>query len=87
MTRQLENRFKRSPRTRFLPAEWVRNSLWALPFVIGLMLVTERPAHAYADPGSGALIWQIVAAGFVGLMFYVRKFTSWFKAKKKETED
>ena len=87
MMRQPEDRLKASPRTRYLPTEWLRNSLWALPFVIGLLIATERPAHAYADPGSGALIWQIVAAGFVGLMFYVRRFTSWFKAKKKELED
>jgi hypothetical protein len=87
MTRQLEDRIKTALRTRFLHAEWIREALLALPFVIGLMLATERPAQAYADPGSGALIWQIVAAGFVGLMFYVRKFTSWFKTKKKETQD
>ncbi len=36
----------------------------------------------YTDPGSGALIWQALAAGFVGLLFYVRKLTSWFRAKK-----
>ena len=87
MTRQLEDRLKSSPRTRGLTSEWLRSSLWALPFVIGLLIATEQPAHAYADPGSGALIWQILAAGFVGLMFYVRKFTSWFKTKKKESED
>jgi hypothetical protein len=29
----------------------------------------------------------MLAAGFVGLMFYLRKFTTWFKAKKKDTKD
>jgi hypothetical protein len=44
--------------------------------------VTVREASAYADPGTGALLWQMIAAGFVGLLFYFRKFTSWFGRKK-----
>jgi len=48
-----------------------------------LILATfERPAFAYTDPGTGALIWQMVAAGFVGLAFYFRRFLSWFKSKR-----
>ena len=39
-------------------------------------------ARAYTDPGSGALIWQMLVAGFVGLMFYFRKFTSWFRERR-----
>lgn len=31
----------------------------------------EAEARAYTDPGTGALIWQMVAAGFVGALFYV----------------
>lgn len=67
--------------------EWMRDAVLGLPFVFGLLLVSGQQARAYTDPGSGTLIWQIVAAGFVGLMFYVRRFTSWFRAKKKETKD
>ena len=37
---------------------------------------------AYTDPGSGALIWQALVAGFVGLLFYVRRITTWFNKKK-----
>ena len=29
---------------------------------------------AYIDPGSGALVWQALVAGFVGAAFYFRKF-------------
>jgi len=29
----------------------------------------------------------MVAAGFVGLMFYLRKFTTWFKTRKRDTKD
>jgi hypothetical protein len=29
---------------------------------------------AYVDPGSGALVWQMLAATAVGVLFYFRKF-------------
>ena len=31
-------------------------------------------AFLYTDPGSGALIWQLLVASFVGGLFYVRSF-------------
>jgi hypothetical protein len=31
-------------------------------------------AFLYADPGSGALIWQLLVVSFVGGLFYVRSF-------------
>jgi hypothetical protein len=34
---------------------------------------------AYTDPGSGSLILQMVFAGFVGALFYVRRIGSWIK--------
>jgi len=33
---------------------------------------------AYVDPGSGMLAWQLVMAGFVGLLFYLKKVRSLF---------
>jgi hypothetical protein len=39
-----------------------------------LFVGLEKEASAYTDPGTGALIWQMIAAGFVGAMFYVRRF-------------
>jgi hypothetical protein len=36
-------------------------------------------AHAYVDPGSGAMIWQIAAAAVIGSMFYVRRFVGKIK--------
>jgi O-antigen/teichoic acid export membrane protein len=57
-----------------------RNSvLWLL----ALGFLTVREANAYTDPGTGALLWQMLAAGLVGVMFYFRKFTNWFGKKKK----
>jgi hypothetical protein len=52
-------------------------------FLIALaMFATEREARAYADPGSGALIWQMLVAGLVGVGFYFRRITAWFKNRK-----
>jgi hypothetical protein len=67
-------------------AAWTWNGLKALPFLMALLLACHAEARAYTDPGTGALIWQALAAGFVGLLFYLRKFTGWFR-KRKDTED
>lgn len=51
--------------------------------LLALLPLTERPAYGYTDPGSGALIWQTLVAGFVGLSFYFRRILAWFKRRKK----
>ena len=33
------------------------------------------------------MIWQMLAAGAVGVIFYFRKFLAQFKPKKKEEKD
>jgi hypothetical protein len=33
----------------------------------------EGQLQAYVDPGSGALLWQILVGGFLGAMYLVRK--------------
>jgi hypothetical protein len=43
----------------------------ALVFFLALAL--ERPAYAYADPGSAVLIVQSVSAIVSGSLFYFRK--------------
>jgi hypothetical protein len=56
-----------------------------LGLAIALGLVSfERHAFAYTDPGSGALIWQMLAAGFVGAAFYFRRFLTWLKGKRTD---
>ncbi|NGX28325.1 MAG: hypothetical protein K940chlam1_00501 [Candidatus Anoxychlamydiales bacterium] len=46
---------------------------------------------AYADPGTGMLVWQVLAAFGVGAAFYFRSFLkkiiSLFKKKKIEKKD
>jgi hypothetical protein len=54
----------------------------ALVWIALAMLATEREARAYTDPGSTALIWQMLVAGFAGLLFNLRRITSWFKNRK-----
>ncbi len=66
---------------------WLRNSAKVLPILLILLAGSEREASAYTDPGTGALILQMLAAGFVSAIFYVRKFTNWFKPKKKDPND
>ena len=46
------------------------------------MFATEREARAYTDPGTGALIWQMMVAGIVGVGFYFRRITGWFRNRK-----
>lgn len=31
-------------------------------------------AYLYTDPGSGALLWQLLVAAFIGALFYARLF-------------
>jgi hypothetical protein len=56
--------------------------LRAILLVALAMFATEREAHAYTDPGTGALIWQMLVAGLVGVSFYFRRITGWFKNRK-----
>jgi hypothetical protein len=70
---------------RFLHG-WFSASFYVV-FLFGLLVSTERKASAYTDPGTGTLMWQMLAAGFVGAMFYFRKFTSWLKSRNTEDKN
>jgi hypothetical protein len=52
-----------------------------LPVVV-LLLVVAFPLKAYADPGSGLMIWQIAGAFFLGCVYQVRKFFIRFRKEK-----
>jgi hypothetical protein len=47
---------------------------------MGLLLVTERPALAYIDPGAGSLIYQALLAGVLGLGFALRNTSATLKS-------
>ncbi len=50
----------------------------------GLLLSLPSGPQVYTDPGSGALMWQLVVGALVGATFYFRKLVSWFKTAKKK---
>lgn len=45
--------------------------LLAITFIALIFL--ERPLEAYADPGSGLLMWQLLGAVVLGAMYQVRR--------------
>ncbi len=57
--------------------------LWrAGGLLLFLVLASERPLKAYADPGSGALIWQVLVAAMIGVLYYARKVVAFFRGKR-----
>jgi len=61
----------------------------AIAVVAILFVVTLRDAYAYVDPGTGAMILQIIGAIVAGALFYFRqirdKITSWFSRRSSRT--
>ncbi len=49
-----------------------------------LLLALPFGARAYTDPGSGALMWQLLVGALVGATFYFRRLVSWLKTKKRD---
>ncbi|MGA2328060.1 MAG: hypothetical protein ABSH05_17415 [Bryobacteraceae bacterium] len=58
---------------------WRGSGLWLF-----LLIASERNLKAYADPGSGALIWQVLVAGAIGVLYYLRKITAFFRKKDRD---
>jgi hypothetical protein len=63
------NRMARKDATR-------RDACTAL-LVALLALGALQPAHAYVDPGTGAMMVQLAAAALAGVAFYFRAFRDW----------
>jgi hypothetical protein len=57
-------------------------------FLCFLLILTVLPAEAYADPGSGLLLWQLIVSGVVGCVaFRYRKIVRFiFKRDHKQKE-
>ena len=47
-----------------------------------ILIAFPQNMYGYTDPGSGALLWQILSAAFVGVVFYLHRLRSWFKRKR-----
>ena len=45
--------------------------------VLLALCVVGQPAKAYADPGSGAVLWQLFFASLVSIGFHFRKLRFW----------
>ncbi|MCM0083730.1 hypothetical protein L4X63_19255 [Geomonas sp. Red32] len=55
--------------------------------VLYLCLLFPSYAHAYSDPGSGLMLWQLIVSFFIGAMFYFRKIWGFLiKAVKRNEE-
>ncbi|HWB86218.1 MAG TPA: hypothetical protein VG675_18890 [Bryobacteraceae bacterium] len=68
--------------------------LSSLGVLLLLLLAVPQKASAYADPGTGAMLWQLTAAAMIGTLFYVRRFVNWTKKQweswfpgKKSSDD
>lgn len=46
--------------------------------VLYLSLCFPAYAHAYADPGSGLMMWQLFGSFLFGLLFFFKKIVSFF---------
>jgi hypothetical protein len=60
---------------------------WALTLfelaagVVLALCVVGQPAKAYADPGSGAVLWQLFFASIVSIGFHFRKVRLWLSKR------
>lgn len=52
----------------------------ALLIAMSVFLFVPHQAHAYIDPGSGSLIWQVVIAALLSGMFLIK--TYWRRLKR-----
>jgi len=61
--------------------------LWSilriLVVTVALLVSVPMVARAYADPGTGAFLYQAAYAAFLGGTFYVRRFLDNFFARRK----
>ena len=48
-----------------------------------LLLAWARPAHAYVEPSTGALISQLLMAAFFCFLFYVKSAVKFVKERLK----
>ena len=45
--------------------------------VLILLIATQARVHAYTDPGTGTMVWQLLLAASFGVMFYLRRILTW----------
>ena len=48
--------------------------LYLLALALSLVVLGERPAEAYVDPGSASYLFQLVVGGALGALFLIRTY-------------
>jgi hypothetical protein len=61
----------------------LRKLTLAMLLVAPILLATPSQAYGYADPGTGAFVYQAAYAAFLGGTFYLRRFLNRFWTKRK----
>ena len=61
----------------------LKNVVRLLLLCLPLLLAAPSKAQAYADPGTGAFIYQAAYAAFLGGAYYFRKFLDRFWRGRK----
>lgn len=44
-----------------------------LLLILWMLLAVPSSAHAYVDPGTGAMLWQLILAMVAGALFFIRE--------------
>lgn len=57
--------------------------------LIPALALTPEVAQAYVDPGSGALLWQLLAGGAFAMIYALRNAVSrpWDRIRRKHRKD
>jgi hypothetical protein len=61
----------------------LRKLTLAMLLVAPILLTTPSQAYGYADPGTGAFVYQAAYAAFLGGTFYLRRLLNRFWTKRK----
>jgi hypothetical protein len=64
---------------------WLLGIVRTLLLLLPLLLATPFRASAYADPGTGAFLYQTAYAAFLGGSFYLRKLLDRFYHRRKKS--
>lgn len=80
-------RLPQATRLSLLFSFCLRSGLKICLVCVAVLLVTEVEAYAYTDPGSGALLWQAVLAGFFSALFYIRKIRAWIASGRRDKKN
>lgn len=76
-------RHRNEPRKRWDRDAWLVMIAKTLLLLGPLMLATPAKAFGYADPGTGAFVYQAAYAIFLGGAFHLRKLLNRFWPKRK----